>query len=260
MKHSTTTKLTIASTEIHQDADGRYSLNDLHSAAGGDSNHQPAFFMRTEQTQDLISEISNSSDSQNKNPVDSKAGRYGGTYASKEIVYAYAMWISPKFHLQVIRTFDALVTGDVEKAKQLASGRTGSSLDSMRKQRAIELAINNADALQKRFPDIGGKALQCVYSTLVNDAAGALVLPAPSLGSEKLISATEVGKLLGVSANMVGRIATSHSIKTEEHGEWILGQAENNPSQRPTFVYNQAGIEKIRSLLQSANDSEGHAA
>ena len=259
MKHSTTTKLTIASTEIHQDADGRYSLNDLHKASGGEERHQPRYFLANQQTQDLITEISASTDGGIPLSV-KRGGNNQGSYGAKELVYSYAMWISPKFHLQVIRTFDALVTGDVEKAKQLASGRTGSSLDSMRKQRAIELAINNADALQKRFPDIGGKALQCVYSTLVNDAAGALVLPAPSLGSEKLISATEVGKLLGVSANMVGRIATSHSIKTEEHGEWILGHAENNPSQRPTFVYNQAGIDKIRSLIHSANDNEERAA
>ena len=245
---------------IHQDAEGRFSLNDFHKASGGEDRTKPANFIRLESTQRLIDAISNCSELSNKASVSQSSGRHGGTHVIEELVYAYGEWISGEFHLKVIRAFKALAKGDIETAQQITANRSVTSLDSMRKQRAIELAISNADSLRDRFPTIGEKALQCVYSTLVNDAAGALVLPAPSLGHVKPLSATEVGKILGVSANMIGRVATANNVKTEEHGEWILGTAESNPSQRPTFVYNQTGVEKLRSLFVSANDIDGCAA
>ena len=39
----------------------------------------------------------------------SKAGRYGGTYAHKDIAFNFCMWISPVFQLYVVREYQRLV-------------------------------------------------------------------------------------------------------------------------------------------------------
>ena len=38
----------------------------------------------------------------------SKAGKYGGTYAHKDIAFEFGMWISPKFKLLLIKEFERL--------------------------------------------------------------------------------------------------------------------------------------------------------
>jgi hypothetical protein len=38
-------------------------------------------------------------------PVEASRGRYGGTYVVEDLALTYAMWISPRFHLEVLRGF-----------------------------------------------------------------------------------------------------------------------------------------------------------
>ena len=47
----------------------------------------------------------------------SRAGRYGGTYAHKDIAFEFAMWISPEFKVYVVREFQRL---KADEQKQLA--------------------------------------------------------------------------------------------------------------------------------------------
>lgn len=114
--------LIIANTTIRQDSEGRYCLNDCHKASGMGASKKPSEWMRNEQSSQLIAEISQSENSrfggkqpflkENISPVNIvKGGNNPGTYVVKELVYAYAMWISPSFNLQVIRAYDDLVEG-----------------------------------------------------------------------------------------------------------------------------------------------------
>lgn len=147
-----TNSIIIYDIKIHMDSDGRYSLNDLHKAAGKEDKHQPAFFMRRNETIELINEMFNSANMQNKNPVDSKKGRYGGTYVCKELVYSYAMWISAAFALKVIRAYDSLVSGvvmDTQPQPKAIANKT-----SVEERTPLRDAVNMLVSKKKvKYPD-----------------------------------------------------------------------------------------------------------
>ncbi len=92
------TVLTIFATEIRQ-LNGLYSLNDLHKAAGSESEHHPNHFLSNEQTKALIDEIQIIGI-----PAISVKPEHE-TYACHELVIPYAAWISATFYLEVIRVF-----------------------------------------------------------------------------------------------------------------------------------------------------------
>lgn len=50
--------------------------------------------------------------------LQAKAGRYGGTYAHKDIAFEFGMWISPEFKIYLIREFQRLKE---EEQKRLAN-------------------------------------------------------------------------------------------------------------------------------------------
>ena len=102
MNNQSQVTLKISDIAIRQDAEGRYCLNDLHKSAGSIKKHRPNYFLATQQTIDLINEIEIAGIS----AIVTKQGL--GTFASKELVYAYGMWISAAFTLKVIRAYDQL--------------------------------------------------------------------------------------------------------------------------------------------------------
>lgn len=107
---SSTNNLTIAGVSIKQDSEGRFCLNDCHRASGGNESKRPSNWIRTQSTQDLIEELKVSSNmSAPVKIVKTGLNEGRGIYVSKEIVYAYAMWISPSFHIKVIKAYDALI-------------------------------------------------------------------------------------------------------------------------------------------------------
>ena len=96
-------ELIIANTKIRQDDEGRYCLNDCHRASGMSETKRPGNWLKNAQTVELINELGDAriiASDKLVNPVNIiKGGNNQGTYVVKELVYAYAMWISPAFHV-----------------------------------------------------------------------------------------------------------------------------------------------------------------
>ncbi|TDK26176.1 DNA-binding protein [Luteimonas aestuarii] len=109
--------LIIADTPIRRDADGRYSLNDLHRASGGLPKHRPSVWLANQQVQDLVEAVELEAGIPAVAKV--RGGTRAGTFASAELAIAFAAWIDTHFHLRVLRTF-LQVQREARAAAQLA--------------------------------------------------------------------------------------------------------------------------------------------
>lgn len=115
--------LTIDAITIRKDSEGRYCLNDFHKAAGGCSKDAPYRFTEGSTASGLAA-ILNEEFQARKTELEPLVVIHGGakkgTYAVKELVYAYAMWISPSFHLKVIRVFEEYATNGMVMKPEVA--------------------------------------------------------------------------------------------------------------------------------------------
>lgn len=86
----------------------------------------------------------------------SKAGRYGGTYAHKEIAFEFASWISVEFKLYLVKEFERLKT---EEMKQFG-------WDIKRNLAKINYRIHT-DAIKENLipPELSAKQISMVYAS-----------------------------------------------------------------------------------------------
>lgn len=134
---------------IRQDHHGRYCLNDLHKASGEEIKNRPATWLQNQQTQALAVEVE-------KDGIPSIYTKQGvGTFVRKELVYAYAMWISPSFNLKVIRTFDAVANqqqlpdlNNPAQLRDLLLGYAEQNIQLATENKTLSAAIENITATE----------------------------------------------------------------------------------------------------------------
>lgn len=105
-----------------------------------------------------------------------------------------------------------------------------------------------------------GMLLRCAKETtldiwkelLIRQAAnlvsGKELLPPPK--TDKLYSATELGKRFNISSQKVGRIANKLQLKTTEYGSYCHDVAKHSNREVEIFMYNDKAIEVIENHLK----------
>lgn len=81
-----------------------------------------------------------------------------------------------------------------------------------------------------------------------NVLAGHEVLPLPVSG-QRYMKAGEIGDMLGISANMVGKIAKAHGLKTDQYGKWFHDKSPHSNKEVDSFRYNDAAVHRFREIL-----------
>jgi len=143
----------IHATPIRRDQEGRYCLNDLHKAAGGEQRHQPRYWLANEQTKALVTAVSNSG-----NPLIAPCGplprplrRHLRPRRPRHRLRR--AWISPVFKLEVYRAFK-----ETRKERETDVGRRRSDYE--RAMMALftaskmrEMAAPSCELIARTSPD-----------------------------------------------------------------------------------------------------------
>ena len=169
-------------------------------------------------------------------------------------IYEICRWSrQPKanaFYDWVYEVLESLRKGDtilIEKAKL--------------KQLEIDARLRNAKARQSRqlvtmaekFRDVlSPNAISCLISEAAAITCGRPILPKEPVG--KTYTATEIGEMVGMSANMIGRIAVANNLKTKEYGMYILDKSPHSMKQVNTFVYNERGKDKLVGICRNISE------
>lgn len=74
------------------------------------------------------------------------------------------------------------------------------------------------------------------------------ILPLPAV-EKKSYTATEIGQMLGISANKVGKLANQHGLKIDKYGKWFYDKSPYSKKEVETFRYYDSIIEVLKPYL-----------
>lgn len=133
--------------------------------------------------------------------------------------------------------------------------KTGQYNAAPKANKALEIKEMNAKVrLSNQFLKLSRiETLSAEYKNILAAKAaemltGNALIPPPK-SAQKMYSAGEIGQMLGVSAQKIGRISNEYNLKTPEYGEWYRSKSEHSSKEVDTFVYNDNAVGKFKAIL-----------
>lgn len=134
------------------------------------------------------------------------------------------------------------MANELEKAKLEIQKTRAEAMALNAKNRAFKTlmqSIDNKNLSPIAMQVFGLKGLESIFGADVGN-----YLPQV----EKTYSAEEVGKMLGISANKVGRLANKNGLKTPEYGRLVADKSKYSDKEVETFRYNVNGVKALQEL------------
>lgn len=211
-------------------------------------NKQPVHWLSNQSSKEFVEELSKL---RNLSLADlvvvTRGGNNAGTWFHEDVAIEFARWLSPKFAIWCNdRIKELLTTGKTEIRKEPVPTMTKEEYELKR----ADLNLRAAEILERlaqrtTVPEYH-KIIDHYIFEKVTGNSDAIPLPE---SKERLYSATEIGNILGVSSNKIGRLAKEHNLKTEEYGKWFFDKSRYSNKEVESFKYNEKAIGIFRELL-----------
>lgn len=134
--------------------------------------------------------------------------------------------------------------------------KTGGYITDAQERRLSIMERNVQIRRAKVLLAIGKASGNALYNTICQSKAAEFVaeeqiLPLPR-AERKTYSATEIGQMLGVSANRIGKLANKYELKTDAYGLWVYDKSAHCDKQVESFRYYDTAVDRFRELVGGA--------
>lgn len=147
-----------------------------------------------------------------------------------------------------LRAKDVLAEAFLPKRYQAENKPMTDYQQMMAETRRQNIAVQKARLLNQMAAEYQGTYHQVLQAYATKELTGEFLLPLPSL-PERTYTAEEIGVELGISANMVGRLANANGLKTERYGGWFVDKARSIDKEVSTFRYFRSVIPALREAM-----------